>query len=455
MPIIRADRSKVGFPHIYEIYFSLNGMKTISYIGRSSGENSGYLSGSSELNRVIANTVLCFGKEQAELGWHKIILSEFPCGTLESVLEDEEKRLILESYEESRRLGPGKNWEILNKEHLLRHWRSDAKTVLERLREYIERKELSDKSLVPPVLTTTRAPPCTMSCSALNERDDGTGDWIGNSPARTAELLEANFLQRAVIKIGRSVPVSISMMVHPCLMRTSIKMRVLFAVLIEVQRSQSNLSQHYAIRTSTLRYLLDEPNITSPGFRRIFDDLSCAIGNEEKVRVSELSLQKKVVQFLVECSPVHDTQSPMMVSIDFEKFMRIASRGQQAALGRRYFAVQAAFQYFQRTGQGLPFELAISLMSGKPIPQVGELEKRKELQSSCSKAIKSSETSLREALGTAFATNYFSKKKLKEMQDQFGGINSDYQVLIDNSETAFANFHVMLADSPVGRARDR
>ena len=446
MPIIRANQSGIGFPHIYEIYFSLNGAKTISYIGRASGENPAYLSGSSELNRVIANTVLCFGEEQAELGWHKVILSEFPCDTPESVLEEEEKRLIVESYEECRRLGPGRNWEILNKEHLRRYWQSDAKAVLVRLREFIERQDSADKRLVPVSLNTSMERSFQNSCSLPEQKEEGDDHWVGDRPAKTADFLEANFLQRAASKIGRRVPVSISMMAHPCLMRTSIKMRVLFAVLIELQRSQRNLRQHYAIRTSTLRYLLDEPNITAPGLRRIFDDLFSAVGNDEQVRVSELSLQKKLAQFLVECSPVSVAQSAMMASIDFEKFMRVASGGQQAALGRRYFAIQAAYQYFQNTGQGLPFETAISLISGRPIPGAGELEKRKELQSSCSKAIKSSENSLREALGTAFATNYFTKKKLRQIQDQFGNVNSDYQVLVDNSETPFASFLVVLSD---------
>jgi hypothetical protein len=446
MPIIRDAMRDSRSPHVYEIYFSLNGSKIISYIGKTTGENSAYVSGSSELNRAIANTVLCFGEALAAKGWHKVILAEFPSGTPNGALEAEEKRLILESYEECRQLGPGKNWEILNKEHLRKIWQTSAKSVLKRLRAHKADRDLNEnfRHSDQPVIEFQKEEPLDSLSSKLEPVNSSS--LSRNAIDTSTYFLETNFFQRISSKLGSKVPVSINLMAYPGLKRSSIKMRILFSVLLEMQRAEGCFSGLHSIRTSTLKYILKEPNLSPAKVREMLEELSLAIQTDGVLRLSEVSESSRSFKFRIDCGPGILWADTMAVSIDYEKFMVVASDGKQSALGRRFFTIQAGWQYFQRTGSGLPFELAMSLITGKRVPAVGEVEKRRELQSSCCKAIKSSEGWLCQALGTTFATNYFTKKKLREIKEEFPSVESDFRVLIDNAETPFANFMAILAE---------
>lgn len=445
MPIIRDEIFEPISPHIYEIYFSVNGTKTISYIGKSSGENAAYISGSSELNRVIANTVLCFGEEIAASGWHKTVLARFPSGTDDSVIDTAEKLLVLDAYDECRRLGPGRSWEILNKEYLQRAWKSDAKPVLTKLRAYGEgepSEAYDPASESRPVSTLIRRirtsrdfkePPGELRCA-----EDKTGG--------SASVIEANFFRRVTEELGRSVPVPVSLMAYPGLKRTSIKLRILLCVIVALQKSHRITRKQYVLKTSTLRYLLRESNLTYGRVREAFTDLASALDASEIVNLTAFSGGDRSVQFQITCDLNTFSSSVASVSVEFEKFVSVASQGQQSALGRRFFGILAAHQSYRRTGQGIPVRIALSILSGKDVTDCEELSRLRELQSSCIKGIKSSESLLCDALGVRFATNYFTKKKLRGIEAELKTSESDFRVLFDNAERPLSDFMVLVSE---------
>lgn len=278
MPIVRDDLYENRFPYIYEIFFILNGVKTISYIGKTVGTNTAYVSGSSELTRVIANTALYYGEREAESGWHRSILASFPVGTDHAEIVSEEKRLIVESYEECRRLGPGRCWEILNKTHLKDIWRSSADTVLAKIRANTVPEQSAphtrvDRPVHPPVEFRTWLPTSSGSRHQNIDHFGGVHDY-----KETVVSLEANFLQKASTKVGAKVHVPAVLMAYPGLKRASVKLRVLFAVIIELLRTEAIYSQAFSVRITTLKYVLKEPNFSPDRMSKLTEELSLAVG---------------------------------------------------------------------------------------------------------------------------------------------------------------------------------
>ena len=447
MPIIRDEIFEPLFPHIYEVYFSVNGSKTISYIGKSSGENVAYISGSSELNRVIANTVLCFGEEMATSGWHKVVLAKFPFGTKNSVIEAAEKRLILAAYDECRRLGPGRSWEILNKEYLQRAWKSDAKPVLTKLRgncewqpDFMEGTHLDRKS--ESISKSIAEPPATVEARYPIEEAERALVETEGPPS----IIEANFLQRATKELGRSVPVPISLIAYPGLKRSSIKLRILLCVIVTVQKSHRIAQHRYVLKTSTLRYLLREPNLTHSRARDAFAELSSAVNAQKFTTIDGFSSGDSTVRFQITCDLTTNLSPISCVPVEFVKFITVASQGPQAAFGRRFFGILAADQNFRQTGKGIAVRVALSILSGKDVSYCEEIERLRELHSSCIKGLKTSESLLSDALGSKFATNYFTKKKLRRIEAEFKSTESDFRVLFDNAEQPLSDFIALVSD---------
>jgi len=445
MPIIRSELEQSHLPHVYEIFFELNGRKTLSYIGMSSGENESYVSGSSELNRVISNTIMCYGAKEAELGWHKVVLVEYPPGTPKILIEEEEKRLIVESYEECKRLGPGRCWEILNKSHLGDIWRYSSKSV--RLR--LQAQRFRESAQVPAVSHFAQQVtyPDSIENSHVLHVNKTTSDMEGeDSAATTAESIEANFFQKASLELGPKVPVPIDIMQFPSQKRTAIKMRIFLSVVVALQRCKGSDRQSYIIKASTLRYLLEERNISPGRMRDVLSSLPLIVARCLGAEMSDINEFRRHFSFQLSCleSPLEGKK--ISVFLEYEYFMKVANEGKQSSAGRRYFAILAANQYFLRTGKGLPCRLAVSLITGMQLPDEKDFARLKESQMTCSKALKQSEKSLCRVLGTTFATNYFTKRKLRLLEPKFVARHSDFQVVIDNSETTFSDFFALLAD---------
>lgn len=445
MPIIRSELEQNHLPHVYEIFFELNGRKTVSYIGMSSGENESYVSGSSELNRVISNTIMCYGAKEAELGWHKVILVEYPPGTPKNLIEDDEKRLIVASYEECKRLGPGRCWEILNKSHLGDVWRYSSKSVRLRLQaqRFRESAQAPAVSRFPQQVTYQGS---VENSNVLYVNRTASVMEGENRAGTTAESIEANFFQKASLELGPKVVVPIDIMQFPSRKRTAIKMRIFLSVVVALQRCQGRDRQSYLIKASTLKYLLEERNFSPGRMRGILSCLPLIVARCLCAEMSDIKEYRGHFSFQLSCLASALENKKMNVLLEYEYFMKVANEGKQSAAGRRYFAILAANQYFLGTGKGLPCRLAVSIISGMPVPDEKDFARLKESQITCSKALKQSEKSLCRVLGTTFATNYFTKRKLRLLESKFVARHSDFQVVIDNSETTFSDFFALLAD---------
>lgn len=441
MPIVRRGTSTSRSPHIYEIYFEQNGMKAISYIGKSSGQNPNYVSGSSELNRVIANTALCFGEREAELGWHKSILAEFPAGTPESVLEKEEKKYILASYEESKRLGPGKNWEILNKSHLGGMWSQTSKAILAKLRAGEKCETTAETGYDRSFQAITSGPRSKTGEIATLK---GTGSQVREEDLNDIKI-EANFFQKIGPIIGARVSVPLMVMAIPGLKRSEVKARIFLMVLRAIQLKERHSGNAYVVKTSTLGYLLREPNLSPGQCSGLFEVLAKVVELANLGKLILDSIQKGVVSFFYICDE-KEVSITATANILYEEFMRVASSGRHATSGRRYFAILAASQYFLTTGKGIPRNIALPMLTGREPPAESDSKRWAELQSTCSKALKQSNASLQRALGTTFATNYFTKKMLRGVEPRFSSRRDDFQVLLENSETSYADFYTLLAE---------
>lgn len=441
MPMVRARKAAIRCPYIYEIYFEQHGEKAISYIGKSTGLNSNYVSGSSELNRVIANTALCFGEREAELGWHKLVLAEFPVGTPENVLEQEEKKFILASYEESKRLGPGRNWEILNKSHLGDVWSESARPVMARLRAGSGGdamfKALSSGS--NRYETNEYFPVC--ADTEVNNPKNNRFQVVKNEPLR----LEANFFKNAALKLGSQVPVILKLMAMPGQKRMEVKARVFLMVLRALELRSRESGCEILIKNSTLSYLLKEPNLSPGQSRALISQLAETISMAGLGRLTLNYVEKGEISFW--CNLTFENSDLAAVAwVDYQRFIEVASSGRHAASGRRYFAVIAADQYFRKCGKGIPWKLALPIITGKQPPDDGDSKRWAELQSTCSKAIKQSDAFLRRMTGTTIATNYFTKKMLREVEPRFSSRADDFRVIQDNAETTFTDFYALLAE---------
>lgn len=445
MPIIRGELEQNSLPHVYEIFFELNGRKTVSYIGMYSGGNESYVSGSSELNRVISNTIMFFGEKEAELGWHKVVLVEYPPGTPSNLIEEEEKRLIVASYEECKRLGPGRCWEILNKSHLGDIWRYSSKSV----RLKLQAQRAREFSQVPAELNSPKLAAYqghVKNSHALHTKKTVFEIQVENSAETTAESIEANFFQKASLELGPKVVVPIGIMQYPSRKRTAIKMRIFLSVVVALQRRRGLEQQSYLIKASTLKYLLEERNFSPARMRDMLSELPLIVASCLGTEMSGINETRGHFSFQLRClAPTPDSKG-MYVLLGYEYFMGVANESKQSAAGRRYFAILAGNQHFIRTGKGLPCRLAVSLISGMPVANENDFVRLKESQMTCSKALKQSEMALCRALGTAFATSYFTKSKLRCLESKFVARHSDFQVVMDNSETTFSDFYALLAD---------
>lgn len=420
-------------------------MKMISYIGKSNGNNSAYVASSSELNRVVANTVLCFGTPESELGWHKKILAEFPADIPEIELESKEKDYILAAYEECKRLGPGKNWEILNKTHLGEIWSSAAKPVFSRLRGDPPRsseigwmKIVTDQShgLAAESVDGGHVP-------RVEHRKIGLIDTF--STESNEICVEANFYSIACLAIGSKVLVPMELMYQPGLKRSTIKARVFFMVLREYGLSNLPTGCIYVIKISTLRYLLKEPNLSPAKCFQLFEELAQDLEETEAGELSLIEFSKGTVKVCIRGD--NQVEKPELAAyIDYEKFIRIASAGRHCSHGRRYYAVESASQYFEKSGKGIPYKLALPMITGRQPPDESDARRWRELHSTCSKALKKSEPYLSRVLGAPFATNFFPKKKLARLAERFFTRPTEFQVLRDNSEVVCSNLYVMQAD---------
>lgn len=94
------------------------------------------------------------------------------------------------------------------------------------------------------------------------------------------------------------------------------------------------------------------------------------------------------------------------------------------------------------------------MLTGREPPAESDTKRWAELQSTCSKALKQSNLSLQRALGTTFATNYFTKKMLRNVEPRFSSRKDDFQVLLENSETSYADFYSLLADEVASKEKE-
>ena len=417
----------------------------ISYIGRSNGKNTAYVASSSELNRVIANTALCFGAREAEMGWHKKILAEFPADIPEIELERKEKEYILGAYEECKRLGPGKNWEILNKTHLGEIWSSAAKPVFSRLRGchsnsadagwtklfFDENNDEIEEAPKRTYLSLDRHRNISYADAAFKQINE--------------VCVEANFYSAACLAIGSKVIVPMELMCQPGLKRSTIKARILFMVLREYARKNFVTGCIYVIKISTLKYLLKEPNLSPAKCSELFEQLAQDVASTDTGQLSMVKFANGAARVWIGGNA--DIQnSELAAYIDYEYFMKVASSGRHCTHGRRYYAVESASQYFARTGKGIPYKLAFPLITGRRPPDDSDSKRWQELHSTCSKALKMSELFLNRVLSAQFATNYFPKKKLTRLAERFSSRPAEFQVLRDNSEVVLSNLYVMQAE---------
>ena len=84
------------------------------------------------------------------------------------------------------------------------------------------------------------------------------------------------------------------------------------------------------------------------------------------------------------------------------------------------------------------------MITGINPPDMADTRRWRELQSTCSKALKVLEMFLERALVCPLATNYFTKEKLSMLASHFTTRRAEFQVLRDNSEVVCSDLYVLL-----------